>query len=175
MVEIHTEHLTIRETDTESVKFISDKNKAISNGNFLSLLSDDSLQIILEKKDAITALVAKLQAYVGEGESIVYGAWLNDKLIGYLGLKNHTTSTPEIQIELDPDYHGQGYGYELLSTLLMHFFSQGYTQLRYVVLPSNKASIALVEKVGGICQEAESDVERLLIKTYLIPAPENNK
>ena len=41
-------------------------------------------------------------------------------------------------------------------------------QLHYLVKPSNKASIALVEKVGGQLQPPDSEVERILLRTYLI-------
>lgn len=168
MLSICTERLTIRETDSDTVKPISEKNQANGGLDLFSALPDNEEWFTFANKEALCELLSKLLSYEGNGEHLVYGIWLESKLIGYLGLKNHTDPIPEIQIEFDPEYQHQGYGYETLSKMIDHFFAVGYKCLRYVVQPSNKASIALVEKVGGQLQPPDSEVERILLKTYLI-------
>ena len=171
MLEIHTSRLAIRETDNEAIKPISEKNMASAGSNILSDLTEDDIKIIFEEKEELSALVAKLQSYNDAKSSKIYGIWFDSTLIGYVGLKNFDEPIPEIQIEFDPRYHHQGYGYEALSAMVQHFFDQGIKCLRYVVIPTNKASIALVEKIGGQLQPPGSNVERILLRTYHIPAP----
>lgn len=55
-----------------------------------------------------------------------------------------------------------------LSALMRYLFETGYCRFHYAVMPDNAASIALVEKVGGILQPLKSEAERLLFKTYHI-------
>ena len=86
-------------------------------------------------------------------------------------ITNCRSQLPDLQIELAPSYQRQGYGYEFLSTLTKYLFNSGYTCFRYAVMPNNQASIALVEKIGGQLLEPESEVERLLFRTYYIRKP----
>lgn len=168
MLNISTARLTIHETDSDTVKPISEKNQASGGSDLFSALSDNDKRYLFVNKDALCDLLSKLLSYEGNGECLFFGVWLDSTLIGYIGLKNHTGPTPEIQIEFDPEYQHRGYGYEALSKMIDHFFVMGHNCLRYVVKPSNKASIALVEKVGGQLQSPDSEVERLLLRTYLI-------
>lgn len=168
MLNISTARLTIRETDSDTVKSISQKNQVNGGSDLFSVLSDNEEWFVFANKDALCDLLSKLLSYEGNGERLVYGIWLESTLIGYIGLKNHTAHIPEIQIEFDPEYQHQGYGYEALSKMIDHFFAVGYKCLRYLVKPSNEASIALVEKVGGQLQPPDSEVERILLRTYLI-------
>lgn len=168
MLGIYTTRLKIQETNSGIISFFSEKNQATHSTNLLSTLSDADLEIILTNKSALAELMAKLQVNAGAADCLVYGIWLGSELIGYIGLKNPTAPIPEIQIEFDPAYQNQGYGYEVLSNMVDHFYSLGYEQLRYVVQTSNKASIALVEKIGGQLQPPDSEVERILLRTYLI-------
>ncbi|MBQ5797379.1 MAG: hypothetical protein IIW15_05050, partial [Firmicutes bacterium] len=46
----------------------------------------------------------------------------------------------------------------------------GIDRFKYVVNPANKASIALVEKLGGVLQEPKSYAEEMLLKTYVLSA-----
>jgi hypothetical protein len=90
-------------------------------------------------------------------------------MIGYIALVNCAAKAPELQIEIAPDYQGKGYGYEFLKAVLRSVFKKrGYDAIRYTVLPSNGASIALVKKVGAFLQEPASEAERILIRTYLV-------
>ena len=168
MLNITTGRLTIRETDRDAVKSISEKNQGNGGLDLFSALSDDEVKLVFEHKEDVCAFISKLLSYVSNGEHLVYGIWLESTLIGYIGLKNHTDPTPEIQIEFDPEYQNQGYGYESLSKMIDYFFAMGYKRLRYVVQPFNKAGIALVEKVGGQLQPPDSEAERILLRTYLI-------
>ena len=98
----------------------------------------------------------------------VYGGFLNGKMIAYVSLAC-CEDLPEIQIEVLPEYQGQGFGYEMLErTIRMAFEELGVTNLKYVVIPSNLPSIALVETLGGVLQEPKSYAEEMLLQTYVI-------
>ena len=168
MRNITTARLTIRETDSDTVKPISEKNQTNDSSDLFSALSDNEEWFVFANKDALCDLLSKFLSYEDNGERLVYGIWLESTLIGYIGLKNHTAPIPEIQIEFDPEYQHQGYGYEALSKMIDHFFAVGHKCLRYLVKPSNKASIALVEKVGGQLQQPNTEIERVLFRTYFI-------
>ena len=95
----------------------------------------------------------------------VYGGFLNGKLIAYVSLAC-CEDMPEIQIEVLPEYQGQGFGYEMLERAIrMAFEELAVTKLKYMVIPSNLPSIALVEKMGAVLQKPKSYAEDMLLKT----------
>lgn len=171
MVEVITQRLTIRKATREEIKQISNQNNANRSSAYLAGLSKEDRDIIFRDSDAVTDLLARLAAVVGDGAAVSYGAWFGAEMIGYITLNNCNAEMPDLQIELAPTYHGQGFGFEFLSELLDYLFATGYTCFRYAVMPNNAASIALVEKVGGILQAPESEAEGLLLKTYHIMKP----
>jgi len=63
----------------------------------------------------------------------------------------------------------QGYGFEFLVAVLKHVLDERPgLKFVYRVNPNNRASIALVEKIGGILQPAKSAIEEYFMKTYII-------
>lgn len=168
MAEIKTTRLVIRKASREETKIIAGMNNADRSASYLNSLSTEDRDIIFRDADAVKELLVRLAATVGDGAALSYGAWLGSEIIGYVTLNNCTSEMPDLQIEMDPAHQGKGYGYEFLSALLDYLFITGYKKFRYAVMPSNAASIALVEKIGGVLQQPESEAERLLLKTYYI-------
>jgi RimJ/RimL family protein N-acetyltransferase len=167
--EIRTRRLIIRPCSQESADAISKSNGDDNVTKYLSSLSDEQIAIIFKDKAQVELLLKRISASRGDGNSLLYGAWLDQKMIGYIALVNCAAKIPDLQIEMAPDYQGKGYGYEFLKTVLRYVFKKhGYDAIRYTVLPSNDASIALVKKVGAFLQEPASEAERILIKTYLV-------
>lgn len=68
MRNITTAQLTIRETDSDTVKPISEKNQAIGSSNLFSALSDNEEWFVFSNKEALCALLSKLLSYDGNGE-----------------------------------------------------------------------------------------------------------
>lgn len=168
MVEVITPRLLIHRASKEDTSQISEMNSAVSTTAYLKKLSAEDIDLIFRDKEAVDALLARLAATLGDGAAISYGAWIGSEMIGYVTLHNCDGELPDLQIEISPSYQGKGYGYEFLSALIDHLFMMGYNKFRYAVVPNNVASIALVEKIGGVLQQPESEAERLLLRTYHI-------
>lgn len=171
MVEIVTTRLLIRRATKEDTKKIEKLNNTGGSAAYLHGLSDEDREVIFRDTKAVQELMARMATALGNGEAQSYGAWLGSEIIGYITLNNCHSEMPDLQIALAPAYQGQGYGYEFLSALIKDLFRIGYCQFRYMVMPYNAASIALVEKVGGILQAPTSEAEHLLFKTYHIVKP----
>jgi RimJ/RimL family protein N-acetyltransferase len=174
--EIRTGRLVIRPCSQESVDAISKINGDGNVTKYLSSLSEEQIAIIFKDKDQVELLLKRISASRGDGNSLLFGAWLKQNMIGYIALVNCAAKIPELQIEIAPDYQGKGYGYEFLKAVLRYVFKKhGYDAIRYTVLPSNDASIALVKKVGAILQKPASEAEKILIKTYHISSRSMNR
>ena len=168
-MELVTERLIIHEVTSEDTNQISDQNSNNSVDEYLSSHSKDDIAVIFQDQDAVSALLTRFSNSIGNGNSDIYGAWKDDNLIGFIALINGESGTPELQIEIAPPFQNQGYGFEFLHALLDHLFeTRNFQYIRYTVLPNNKASISLVNKIGALLQEPKSEAERLLICTYHI-------
>ena len=168
-MEIKTERLIIRRTTQEETKQISTVNNTGSVDEFLGSLSNEEIAVIFQNKDAVSDLLTRFSNSIGNGDTETYGAWIEEKLIGFISLINSESGTPELQIEIDRLFQGKGYGFEFLRALLEHLLeTRDFQYIRYTVLPNNQASISLVEKIGAVLQEPKSEAERLLIRTYHI-------
>ncbi|MBR4074800.1 MAG: GNAT family N-acetyltransferase, partial [Firmicutes bacterium] len=123
---------------------------------------------IMQDQAAVLELIGRLQTTLDAEYLKVYGGFLNGELIAYVSLAC-CEDLPEIQIEVLPEHQGRGFGYEMLErTIRMAFETLDVEKLKYVVLPSNLPSIALVEKLGGVLQKPKSYAEEMLLKTYVI-------
>lgn len=168
-MEIKTERLIIREASQADASIVSKQNDSNSVNRFLRSLPEDELSIIFKDQEAVGDLLSRFANSIGNGNSKIYGAWHKEQLIGYISVVNEESGTPELQIEIAPKFHSKGLGYEFLSAVLTWLFdTKEYTYIRYTVLPTNDASIALVKKVGAFLQEPKSKIEKLLIRTFHI-------
>ena len=169
MLEIQTTRLRIRRTDQSAVESISSLNTTDIMSEYLESLSPADLAVILLNKKKLTQLFDRLTNVLQSEDRDIYGAWLEERLIGYISLINASSGCPEMQIEIAPDCHHLGYGYEFMQGLLKQLFvEKNYEYIRYTVTPSNMASIALAEKIGAVLQIPECKAEELLMKTYFI-------
>ena len=160
--------LTICEIDPKDMKRISEQNTTVRLDEYLMSLSKDVIAKIMQDQAAVLELIGRLQKTLDAEYLKVYGGFLNGKLIAYVSLAC-CEDLPEIQIEVLPEYQGQGFGYEMLERAIrMAFEELALTKLKYVVIPSNLPSIALVEKLGGVLQEPKSYAEEMLLRTYVI-------
>lgn len=168
-MELNTDRLIIREATSEESSRISAQIGDDSVDTFLATLSKEDIAVIFQDQDAISTLLTRFSNSIGNGNSEIYGAWDNDVLVGFVALVNGESGTPELQIEIAPKFQNKGYGFEFLKALLKHLFERNdFQYIRYTVLPNNKPSIALVNRIGGLLQTPKSDAERLLICTYHI-------
>ena len=171
-MEIKTNRLYIRRVNRSDVLQIRELNKNDNVNDFFGSIPEEDRAEAFRDSEAVEKLFALMENNLDTDDDIFYGAWENDSLIGFIAIVNPASDKPSIQIEIDPAYHHKGYGYEFLSALLKHLFeTESYTHIQYLVMPSNAASIALVEKVGGALREPESIIEKLLVRVYHITRP----
>ena len=169
MLEIQTARLHIHPADQDAMESISSLNTTDNMSEYLASLSPANLAVILLNKKKLTQLFDHLTDVLQSEDKEIYGAWLGERLIGYISLINASSKCPEMQIEIAPDCHHLGYGYEFMQALLKQLFvEKNYEYIRYTATPSNTASIALAEKIGATLQKPESKTEELLMKTYFI-------
>lgn len=163
-MKITTDHLIIQEATQCDANSISIQNDSNLVSSFLKSLSEADLAVGLEDNEAVKELLCRLENSIGNGNSAIYGGWKKGQLIGFVSIVNEKLDIPELQIEIAPKYQNQGLGYELLSNVLSWLFdNKKYSCIRYTVLPTNAASIALVTKVGAFLQTPNSEIEKLLI------------
>ena len=162
------ERLTICEIDLQDSKRISEQNTTTRLDEYLMSLSKDVVAKIMQDQAAVLELIGRLHRTLDAKYLRVYGGFLKDELIAYVSLAC-CEDMPEIQIEVLPGYQGRGFGYEMLERAIRMAFEEfALTKLKYVVIPSNLPSIALVEKLGGVLQEPKSYAEEMLLRTYVI-------
>lgn len=150
----------------EEAQEISENNSTATVNEYLESLSKDEVSKIMDDREGFQNIIRRLGMLLNTEQYALYGGWLNHKLIGYVSLVI-CDEIPELQIEVLPEYQGKGLGYELLEKVKRSIFEvREYPYLKYVVIPSNQSSIALVEKLGGVLQESESYAEGRLLKIY---------
>lgn len=168
-MELKTDRLVIRKATSEEASQISTQISDDSVDTFLATLSKEDIAVIFQDQDAVSTLLTRFSNSIGNGNSEIYGTWKNDVLVGFVALVNGESNTPELQIEIAPRFQNKGYGFEFLKALLKYLFEKNdFQYIRYTVLPNNKPSIALVNRIGASLQTPKSDAERLLICTYHI-------
>lgn len=168
-MEIKTERLVIREISHGEAKQISKLNDPKTVNEYLATLDAKQIAVIFKDKDAVADLLNRFRNSIDNGDGKIYGALKDGLLIGFISIVTGGSEIPELQIEIAPSYHGKGYGYEFMASLLPYLFEyEKYDFIRYTVLPTNAASIALIKKIGAFPQSPKSKVEKLLIQTYLI-------
>lgn len=168
-MEITTNRLYIRRANQSDVLHIRELNNNNNVSDFLGSIPEEDRAEAFRDREAVEKLFALMENNFDAPDDIFYGAWENDALIGFIAIVNPKSDKPGIQIEIDPAYHHKGYGYEFLSAILKHLFeTESFTYIQYLVMPTNAASIALVEKVGGALQKPGSFIEKLLIRVYHI-------
>jgi acetyltransferase len=78
--------------------------------------------------------------------------------------KEHGVDVAEFSILVSDAYQGQGIGEKLLRELVCHAKAEGLHAIEAIVMPSNRAMIHVLEKVGF---EASYDKEEGVVKQYL--------
>ena len=146
-MEIKTERLIIRKISHGEAKQISKLNDPKTVNEYLTTLDAKQIAVIFKDKDAVADLLNRFRNSIDNGDGKIYGALKDGLLIGFISIVTGGLEIPELQIEIAPSYHGKGYGYEFMASLLPYLFEyEKYDFIRYTVLPTNAASIALIKK-----------------------------
>ena len=160
--------VTYSETEAISVQ-----NTGDGIDKYLESLTKEEIAAVFSDMDAVKSVMERMTATKMAPRSQSYGAWINGRLIGFATLLECSGDIWEMQVEISPEYQHRGYGYEFLSHLLPVLLADPKIScIRYTVIPSNKASVALIEKLGAELQEPETIAEKILLRTYMIRNPQ---
>lgn len=167
---LKTPRLVIYESDSQIIDRIEENMEV--NGGLESLLSDltaEKRKELVQDAHDLIDLYKMLNTLSSRENAVFFEARESDNAIGYIAFKKCHSELPEIQISLLPTHQHQGYGFEFLSAVLRYGFNmRPDIKFAYRAGPYNSASIALVEKIGGILQPANSAIEGYFFKTYFI-------
>ena len=166
---IKTERLLIASIRSEDTEEISKQNTADGLNTYLLSLTKEEIEKALSNVDEVQSVLDRMNDIKRAPIYETYGAWYEGKLIGFASFLVCQYGTMEIQIEVLPEYQHKGFGFELLSNVLRTLFAHNHSIcFRYTVIPNNKASIAVAEKLGAQLQAPQSAAEKMLLRTYLI-------
>lgn len=75
---------------------------------------------------------------------------LGDQVICYLSIKNidRQEGTARLGLVMDPNFQGQGYGFEIMKDFLEKYFSWGFKKMDLTVAAFNQRAINLYKKLG---------------------------
>ncbi len=146
-----TKRLVLRRLSVDDSDFIV---RLVNTPGWLKFIGDRNIHT---KKQAATYLQnGPLKSYVENG----FGLWLvmlkkGKNAIGMCGMiKREHLSGPDIGFAFLPEYHGKGYAQESVKGVIAH--AKKKLKLPFVlaiVMPSNTASIHVLEKAGLSCRE----------------------
>lgn len=82
------------------------------------------------------------------GSRIVYGVYLQDRLIGFLNDVQRNGDSIEMGYVIHPDFQNNGYATEAFSAVILLLFSIGHTTVKADAFAENAASMRVMEKCG---------------------------
>lgn len=143
---LQTERLTLRQFTLDDTAFIIE---LVNSPGWLENIGDRNIH---SPEQALSYLQnGPMASYAQHGYGLYRVALKpNDVPIGMCGLlKRDTLPQPDIGFALLPDYSGKGYAYEAANAVRTLAFEQfNLPALLAITLPSNQASIRLLEKIG---------------------------
>lgn len=93
-------------------------------------------------------LFHRLQELSLSDDHVVYGIYMQDRLIGFLNDVETVEDTIEMGYVIHPDYQNNGYATEAFSAVIQVLFSMGYTTVKAGAFAENMSSIRVMEKCG---------------------------
>ncbi len=168
---LKSNRLVIREIDEFLALQISE---TVNDGDditaYLETLPEKAVQDSLQDMQSVLDFAQSLSALRNSSDIKRYGAWNQvGELIAYVGLIYWSTGTPELQITVAKANQQLGYGKEFLQALLPWLFQHfDVKYFIYRVRNNNIPSEKIVQSLGGIRQEPQSALEKLILKTYRI-------
>lgn len=129
------------------LKSIEDKDK----DNMIKMLNDPKIKETymlpdLEGEEQEAQFFEKLKNLTYSHEHIVYGIYLDDRLIGFINDVNKTEDTVEVGYFIDSDEWNKGYATEALWAYLKQLFEMGYFYAEAAYFEGNDASAKVMQK-----------------------------
>ena len=109
-------------------------------------------------EDAAVALARKIAFLSVDNNRYVRGAYLENKLIGFLNDVETKDGALELGWAFHPDYYGRGYATEAVKTAINDLFNKGYSTVVAGAFEQNIASQRVMQKSGMQLQELTEDI-----------------
>lgn len=143
---LHTDRLLIRRLTLDDTDFIIE---LLNTPGWLQFIGDRNVRT---KEQAVTYLEnGPFKSYQQHG----FGLWLvadkvDGKPVGMCGLLvRDQLETPDIGYAFLPAFHGKGYAFEVVSTVLSYAKNElGIKRVSAITLPDNVRSINVLQKAG---------------------------
>ncbi|AQG78821.1 GNAT family N-acetyltransferase [Spirosoma montaniterrae] len=159
---LQTDRLTIRQLTTDDTAFIIE---LVNSPGWLQFIGDRHIHTPEQARYYLEN--GPIVSYAQRGYGL-YGVGIKpgSTLIGMCGLiKRDTLPQPDIGFAFLPDYIGKGFAFEAARAVRTYAHEQlGLSVLYAIVLPQNKSSIRLLERIGLAYIEPfqQGDTELLL-------------
>jgi len=104
-----------------------------------------------DRNEMYRAFKESLEKLRVEKDNIFLVGKLNDKVVGFVGVKRKSggmSHIGEVGISVHPNYWNNGFGTRLLKTAVKKAMEKGFLRLEVETLASNKAMIRIAEKAG---------------------------
>ena len=103
---------------------------------------------IFKSPEEAYALAKRLQVLSISEKKIVLGVYMQARLIGIFNEVEMQDDRVELGYAIHPDHHNQGFATEALRALILHFFQNGFSEVKTGAFSTNLASIRVMEKAG---------------------------
>lgn len=98
--------------------------------------------------DEAVRLFHRFQELSKDSGRVVYGVFLQDRLIGFLNDVQREGDSIEMGYVIHPDFQNQGFATEAFSAVIQMLFSIGYATVKAGAFEENTASIRIMKKCG---------------------------
>lgn len=101
-----------------------------------------------ESEEAAIKLFERVRELSFLTNRFVRGVYVEDTLIGIINDVGIEDGKVEVGYALDPQYHNQGYGTEMLKMAIEYLIGKGFEEVQAGAFEENVASTRIMEKAG---------------------------
>ena len=101
-----------------------------------------------ESEEAAIKLFERVRELSFLANRFVRGVYVEDTLIGIINDVGIEDGKVEVGYALDPQYHNQGYGTEMLKMAIEYLIGKGFEEVQAGAFEENVASTRIMEKAG---------------------------
>lgn len=112
-----------------------------------------------KSREEVTKLFARMKELSLCTTRYVRGIYLCNTLIGIINDVGIEEGKIEVGYALNPQYHNQGYGTEMLKAVIAELFEKGYEEVLAGAFEDNIASRRIMEKAGMTLIDLREEIE----------------
>ena len=103
---------------------------------------------VFASQEEVVALFERFRLLSLDDQRLVYGIFLDERLIGFLNEVYREETAIELGYVIHPDYKGRGFAAEAFTVVIRALFCMGFRQIRAGAFEDNRASMRVMEKCG---------------------------